>query len=60
MSVVLDEVSLLMVLACWPQALRLFVGEPVWTPHNRPQENHESREKYLHKFAHQQPTVAAY
>ena len=42
------------------EALRLFVGEPVWTPHNRPQENHESREKYLHQFAHQQPAVAAY
>eukprot|EP00891_Asterochloris_glomerata_P000492 jgi/Astpho2/492/fgenesh1_pm.00011_%23_32_t len=42
------------------KALRLFVGEPVWTPHNRPQENHESREKYLHQFAHQQPAVAAY
>jgi 1,2-dihydroxy-3-keto-5-methylthiopentene dioxygenase len=28
------------------RALRLFVGEPVWTPHNRPQEAHPSRAKY--------------
>ena len=28
-------------------AMRLFKGEPVWTPFNRPQEDHESRLKYL-------------
>jgi 1,2-dihydroxy-3-keto-5-methylthiopentene dioxygenase len=28
-------------------AVRLFVGEPVWTPHNRPAEEHASRAKYL-------------
>lgn len=32
------------------QAMRLFVGAPVWTPHNRPQEEHPSRAKYLDKF----------
>lgn len=32
------------------QAMRLFVGEPVWTPHNRPQYVHPSRAKYLEKF----------
>lgn len=29
------------------KALRLFVGEPVWTPYNRPQDGHPSRIKYL-------------
>lgn len=28
-------------------ALRLFVGVPVWTPHNRPAEHVPSRSKYL-------------
>ena len=32
-------------------ALRLFVGEPVWTPYNRPQEEHPSRAKYVSSFA---------
>lgn len=32
------------------KAMRLFVGEPVWTPHNRPQEGHPSRAKYLERF----------
>lgn len=39
----------------WPashclQALRLFVGEPVWTPYNRPQDEHPSRVKYTESF----------
>ena len=28
-------------------AMRLFKGVPVWTPLNRPQEDHESRKYYL-------------
>jgi 1,2-dihydroxy-3-keto-5-methylthiopentene dioxygenase len=32
------------------KALRLFVGEPVWTPYNRPQDDHPSRSKYLKEF----------
>jgi len=35
------------------QAMRLFVGEPVWTPHNRDaidDGTNASRQKYVHKF----------
>lgn len=32
------------------KAMRLFVGEPVWTPHNRPQEDNASRQKYVQQF----------
>lgn len=32
-------------------AMRLFVGQPVWTPFNRPQEEHPSRKKYVEEFA---------
>lgn len=32
------------------QAMRLFVGEPVWTPINRPADEHESRKKYTESF----------
>lgn len=28
-------------------AMRLFIGQPIWTPFNRPQEQHESRKKYV-------------
>jgi 1,2-dihydroxy-3-keto-5-methylthiopentene dioxygenase len=31
-------------------AMRLFIGEPVWTPFNRPQEDHPSRKKYEEVF----------
>lgn len=30
--------------------MRLFVGEPIWTPFNRPQEEHPSRAKYVNAF----------
>ena len=33
------------------QALRLFCGVPVWTPFNRPQDEHPSRLKYVNDFA---------
>lgn len=39
------------------KAMRLFVGEPVWTPLNRPQEGHASRANYLRTFG--AGTVAA-
>ncbi|KAL3162382.1 1,2-dihydroxy-3-keto-5-methylthiopentene dioxygenase [Trebouxia sp. C0010 RCD-2024] len=32
------------------KAMRLFVGEPVWTPYNRPQDNMPSRKKYVDNF----------
>ncbi|GAX18113.1 1,2-dihydroxy-3-keto-5-methylthiopentene dioxygenase [Fistulifera solaris] len=31
-------------------AMRLFIGQPVWTPFNRPQEDHPSRKKYAELF----------
>eukprot|EP00877_Chromochloris_zofingiensis_P003123 jgi/Chrzof1/12811/Cz07g08110.t1 len=41
------------------KAMRLFVGVPVWTPLNRPQEEHASRAKYLQQFAPQRQVAAA-
>ena len=32
------------------KAVRLFVGEPVWTPINRPADDHPKREQYLESF----------
>eukprot|EP00929_Paragymnodinium_shiwhaense_P082645 TRINITY_DN43674_c0_g1_i1.p1 TRINITY_DN43674_c0_g1~~TRINITY_DN43674_c0_g1_i1.p1 ORF type:complete len:200 (-),score=51.08 TRINITY_DN43674_c0_g1_i1:157-726(-) len=32
------------------KALRLFVGTPVWTPLNRPQEDHPVRKKYIEEL----------
>ena len=32
------------------KAMRLFVGDPVWTPFNRPQEENASRKKYVEHF----------
>jgi len=31
-------------------AMRLFIGQPVWTPFNRPCDEHESREKYVEAY----------
>jgi 1,2-dihydroxy-3-keto-5-methylthiopentene dioxygenase len=31
-------------------AMRLFIGQPVWTPFNRPCDEHESRKKYIKVF----------
>jgi 1,2-dihydroxy-3-keto-5-methylthiopentene dioxygenase len=31
-------------------AMRLFIGQPIWTPFNRPQEEHDSRQKYVNEF----------
>mmetsp|Transcript_21652 Transcript_21652/g.33122 ORF Transcript_21652/g.33122 Transcript_21652/m.33122 type:complete len:206 (-) Transcript_21652:293-910(-) len=31
-------------------AMRLFKGQPIWTPFNRPQEEHPSRQKYVDEF----------
>ncbi|KAL2469819.1 dihydroxy-1 [Abeliophyllum distichum] len=31
--------------------MRLFVGEPVWTPFNRPQEHHPVRKEYIKNLA---------
>lgn len=40
-----------------PQAMRLFVGEPVWTPYPRPCDEHPAREDYVTRFV--QPTLSA-
>lgn len=32
------------------KAMRLFVGEPVWTPHNRPADDMEARRQYVQKL----------
>ncbi|GFH15108.1 acireductone dioxygenase (Fe(2+)-requiring) [Haematococcus lacustris] len=42
----------------YAQAMRLFVGEPIWTPYNRPQEEHASRLKYLKQFGN--PNTGGY
>ena len=31
-------------------AMRLFIGQPVWTPFNRPCDDHESRKKYVESY----------
>lgn len=31
-------------------AMRLFKGQPIWTPFNRPQEDHPSRKKYVSEY----------
>jgi len=32
------------------QAMRLFVGDPVWTPYNRPHDHLPERKEYLDKL----------
>jgi len=32
------------------QAMRLFIGQPVWTPFNRPCDEHPSRQKFVEEF----------
>ncbi|XP_015757465.1 PREDICTED: 1,2-dihydroxy-3-keto-5-methylthiopentene dioxygenase-like [Acropora digitifera] len=32
------------------KAMRLFIGEPVWTPHNRPADDHPARADYIRKI----------
>ncbi len=42
------------------KSMRLFCGNPVWTPLNRPQEDHPIRSEYLSKFtAPEAPAAAA-
>ncbi|KAF0708156.1 1,2-dihydroxy-3-keto-5-methylthiopentene dioxygenase [Aphis craccivora] len=33
------------------KAKRFFVGEPVWTPHNRPADNMDCRKEYLNQIS---------
>jgi 1,2-dihydroxy-3-keto-5-methylthiopentene dioxygenase len=41
------------------QAMRLFIGQPVWTPFNRPQEEHESRKYYVDTYMEEEKKEAA-
>jgi len=36
------------------KAMRLFVGEPVWTPYNRPHDDLQARKEYLEAFVNKQ------
>ena len=45
------QTVLMHLLCCACQAMRLFVGEPVWTPINRPQDDHDSRKRYTSSFS---------
>lgn len=38
------------------KAMRLFIGQPVWTPFNRPQEDHPSRKTYVKNFVEEKKT----
>eukprot|EP01018_Ginkgo_biloba_P029379 Gb_08131 [translate_table: standard] len=35
------------------KVMRLFQGEPVWTAHNRPYDDHPARKTYVHQFVKQ-------
>ena len=37
------------------KAMRLFIGDPIWTPFNRPQESNASRMKYVNEFVDKDP-----
>lgn len=37
----------LIIIWCYAQLMRLFLGEPVWTAYNRPQEDHPARKEYI-------------
>ena len=39
------------------KAMRLFKGNPVWTPFNRPQEEHPSRVKYVDVYMKEEKKV---
>ena len=36
------------------KAMRLFIGDPVWTPFNRPHDHLPAREEYLKAFVHKE------
>ncbi|KAG9453401.1 hypothetical protein H6P81_006305 [Aristolochia fimbriata] len=40
--------------------MRLFVGEPVWTAYNRPQEAHPARKEYVESLAHRPVPLEAH
>lgn len=39
------------------KAMRLFVGEPIWTPYNRPQDEHPIRKDYVSHFKKERRTA---
>lgn len=41
------------------KAMRLFVGEPVWTPYNRPHDDLAARKDYIESFGRKEATTHA-